>query len=398
MDENKEQVVEETTKEQPKADTKVEKIKVKKSAMKKMSQKDDIYKVDLKKKPEENEEPKSTDTNNENNIQEEVVKEAVVEEKPVEQATEESSETPVLEEVKEDENVEEDKSVKEEIEEAVAEAETTGKPVPENIQKLMDFMEDTGGDLNDYVELNRDISKLDNKDVLLEYYRKTKPHLSLEEINFMMEDNFSYDEESDDEREIKRKKLALKEQVANAKQHLDGLKSKYYEEIKAGSRLTPDQKKAQDFFNRYNKQQEQQQENKKVFLNKTDKVFNDKFKGFEYNVGDKKFRLNIKDVAQVKEVQSDANNFFKKFLNEKNVMEDAQGYHKSIYTAMNPDVIAQHFYEQGKADAIKDRVAKDKNISLNPRTAQGEVNVGGVKYRVLGDSSNSLKVRMRKRN
>jgi hypothetical protein len=398
MDENKEQVVEETTKEQPKADTKVEKIKVKKSAMKKMSQKDDIYKVDLKKKPEENEEPKSTDTNSENNVQEEVVKEAVVEEKPVEQTTEESSETPVLEEVKEDENVEEDKSVKEEIEEAVAEAEATGKPVPENIQKLMDFMEDTGGDLNDYVELNRDISKLDNKDVLLEYYRKTKPHLSLEEINFMMEDNFSYDEESDDEREIKRKKLALKEQVANAKQHLDGLKSKYYEEIKAGSRLTPDQKKAQDFFNRYNKQQEQQQENKKVFLNKTDKVFNDKFKGFEYNVGDKKFRLNIKDVAQVKEVQSDANNFFKKFLNEKNVMEDAQGYHKSIYTAMNPDVIAQHFYEQGKADAIKDRVAKDKNISLNPRTAQGEVNVGGVKYKVLGDSSNSLKVRMRKRN
>ena len=398
MDENKEQVVEETTKEQPKADTKVEKIKVKKSAMKKMSQKDDIYKVDLKKKPEENEEPKSTDTNNENNIQEEVVKEAVVEEKPVEQTTEESSETPVLEEVKEDENVEEDKSVKEEIEEAVAEAEATGKPVPENIQKLMDFMEDTGGDLNDYVELNRDISKLDNKDVLLEYYRKTKPHLSLEEINFMMEDNFSYDEESDDEREIKRKKLALKEQVANAKQHLDGLKSKYYEEIKAGSRLTPDQKKAQDFFNRYNKQQEQQQENKKVFLNKTDKVFNDKFKGFEYNIGDKKFRFNVSNADKVKEEQSDLSNFVGKFLDENNIINDANAYHKSLFTANNADAIANHFYEQGKADALKESIEKSKNVNMKPRESHKEIEAGGLKFKILGDDSSDFKFKIKNKN
>ena len=213
-----------------------------------------------------------------------------------------------------------------------------------------------------------------------------------------MDDQFSYDEESMDEVEIKRKKLALKEQVADARKHLDGLKSKYYEEVKArDKRLTPDQQKAVDFFNRYNKEQEVIGNNHKVFVNKTNQVFNKDFKGFEYNVGDKRFRLNINDVAQVKETQSNADNFFKKFLNENNVIGDAQGYHKSIYTAMNPDVVARHFYEQGKADAMKERIAKDKNVQLNPRQAQGEINTGGLKFKVLGDNSDSLKVKMRKR-
>ena len=212
-----------------------------------------------------------------------------------------------------------------------------------------------------------------------------------------MEDQFSYDEENMEEREIKRKKLALKEQVANARQHLDGLKSKYYEQVKArDKRLTPEQQKAVDFFNRYNKEQEQTSKTQKVFLNQTNQVFNKEFKGFEYNVGNKRFRLNIKDVAQVKELQSDANNLFKKFLNENNVMQDARGYHKSIYTAMNPDVIAQHFYEQGKVDGIKDQLTKAKNISVDPRQQQGET--GGVKVRVLGDDSNSLKLKIRKTN
>ncbi len=212
---------------------------------------------------------------------------------------------------------------------------------------------------------------------------------------------FSVDEEIDEEKDIKRKKLALKEQVASAKSHLDGLKSKYYEDIKAGSKLTQEQQKAIDFFNRHNKESENtkkiQEEAKKRFLNKTDNVFNDKFKGFEYNVGDKKFRFNVKDPNEVKETQSDINNFVKKFLNEKSEMEDAGGYHKSLFTAMNPDAVAKHFYEQGKADALKDSIAKSKNVNMDPRQEHsGNVgNESGVKFRVLGDSADDFKFKIK---
>ena len=263
-------------------------------------------------------------------------------------------------------------------------------------------MNDTGGTLEDYVNLNRDYSGLDNLTLLREYYKQTKPHLNAEEIDFMMEDQFSFDEEIDEDRDIKRKKLALKEQVAQAKNHLESVKSNYYDEIKNGSRLTTEQQKAINFFNRYNKESE---ESKKVaekrlgtFKQKTDNLFNDKFKGFEYNVGDKKYRFNVKNKESVKETQSDINNFIKKFLNEDNTISDAKGYHKSLYTAMNPDAIAQHFYEQGKADALKDSVAKSKNVSMNPRQEHGgEIDTGGVKVRVVGENSSDFKFKINKR-
>jgi hypothetical protein len=214
-----------------------------------------------------------------------------------------------------------------------------------------------------------------------------------------MEDQFSYDEEEDSERDIKRKKLALKEQVASAKSHLDGQKSKYYKDIKAGSKLTSEQQKAIDFFNRYNEESKESQKiadaQKSNFLKKTDQVFNDKFKGFEYNIGDKKFRFNVKNAEEVKNTQSDINNFVKKFLNKNNSMEDAKGYHKSLYTAMNADAIANHFYEQGKADAIKDSVAKSKNVNMNPRQSHGEIEAGGIKVRVLGENSNDFKFKIK---
>ena len=303
-------------------------------------------------------------------------------------------ETPVLEEVKENE-VEE---LAEEAVEAIEEAQATGKPLPENIQKLVDFMEETGGDLEDYVKLNRDVKDIDDQDALLEYYKRTKPHLNSEEINFMIEDTFSFDEDVDDAKDIKRKKLALKEQVAEAKAYLDGQKSKYYEEIKAGSKLTEEQQKAIDFFNRYNKEEEQNkvqlQRHKSIFKEKTNKVFTDKFKGFEYNVGDKKFRFNVKNADQVKQTQSDINNFMGKFLNEDSTLKDAKGYHKGLFTAMNADAVAQHFYEQGKADAIKESIAKSKNINTNARSAQSEVQ-SGYKVRVLGDDSASFKFKIK---
>ena len=407
MEENVENVVEETTQvgnQQDPGDENV--VKVDESKFESAGD-DSVIKVDLTKKPEENAVPEqSTDevpVRDESEASEEVLEENVEEtdEKPTgEEVSEEvQDEQPVLEEITDEQVEEQVEEIAEEASEAIKENLETGKPLPENIQKLIDFMEETGGDLNDYVKLNQDYSKLDNEDLLLEYYRQTKPHLNLEEINFLMEDQFSYDEEVDDEKEIRRKKLALKEQVASAKSHLDGQKSKYYEDIKAGSKLTPEQQKAWDFFNRYNKESEDNQkvadEAKSTFVKKTDNVFNDKFKGFEYNVGDKKYRFKVNNVNEVKEAQSDINNFVKKFLNKKNQMEDARGYHKSLYTAMNADAIAKHFYEQGKADAMKDSVAKSKNVNMNPRQSHGEVEAGGVKVRVLGDNSSDFKFKIK---
>ena len=356
-----------------------------------------VVKVDLSKPPtpKENEEIKEDVVDDGRVVELTETTDSTQEQEEVQPETE-TQETPVLEEVTEEEQVEE---LAEQIEEAITESEVTGKELPENIQKLMDFMEETGGDLEDYVKLNQDYSKLDNNALLKEYYKQTKPHLDSEEIDFLMEDNFSFDEEMDEDIDVRRKKLALKEQVAQAKQHLDGAKSKYYEDIKYGSKLTGEQQKAIDFFNRYNKESEEKQgvadKQKSTFLNKTNKLFNKEFKGFEYEVGEKKFRFNVKDSSTVKDTQSDINNFVKKFLNKNNEMEDAKGYHKSLYTAMNADKIANHFYEQGKADALKNSVAKSKNISMDPRQQHGVVEAGGIKVRVLGDDSSDFKFKIK---
>ena len=381
-----------------------EQLRDKKGRFKSKSENTDdsnVIKVDLSQPPPKLENNKE-EVIKENIVekQEEKIEEPKVEEVKIEKPVEE---LPVMEEVTEEEKVEEVQSA---VEEAIEETNATGNPLPENIQKLVNFMDETGGDINDYVQLNRDVSKMDDSDVLDEYYKTTKSHLTPEERSFLLEDTFGVDEEVDDEKTIRKKKIALKEQVAEAKAHLDRQKSKYYEDIKAGSKLTGEQQKAIDFFNRYNKESEEQKKlseaTKKTFLKKTDNVFNNEFKGFEYNVGDKKYRFNVKDADKVKTTQSDINNFVNKFTNENNdTLEDAKGYHKSLFTAMNADAIAKHFYEQGKADAIKGQVAKDKNINLNPRQTHGETNVGGVKVRALGQSSSDIKNRsfkIRKKN
>ena len=354
----------------------------------------DIIKIDLSNQATN--ETKESDTNDTGVARVDESPESTQEQEEVQSEGEVQGEVPVLEEV-----TNEDTITEEQVMEALDETEATGKPLPENVQKLVDFMEDTGGDLEDYIKLNRDIEQVDDQDALREYYQRTKPHLSTDEVDFLLEDQFSYDESMDDERDIKRKKLARKEQVAEAKTYLDGQKSKYYEDIKAGSKLTEEQQKAIDFFNRYNKESEQTQkvaqQQKSRFNKKTEQVFNDKFKGFEYNVGDKKFRYNVKDADKVKQSQSDINNFIKKFLNNEEMMEDAKGYHKSLYTAMNADAIASHFYEQGKADAIQDSVAKAKNVNTNARSSHGFVEAGGMKVRVLGDDSDSLKFKIKRK-
>jgi len=378
---------------------------VKVDLSKKTETEDNITKVDLNKPVEPKEENETNQEVKEDNVDDSGVvtelKDADTTEKQeeVQPEGETQEETPVLEEVTEEEVKDGATELAEELLDAKVEEAETGKAIPEDLQKVVDFMEETGGTLEDYVNLNQDFSNFDDMTVLREYYKKTKSHLSSDEIEFLIEDSFSYDEEVDEEREIKKKKIALKEQVADAKAHLDGQKSKYYEEIKAGSKLTKEQQKAVDFFNRYNKESKENEaiieKQTNAFQMKTNNVFNKDFKGFDYNVGEKRYRFNVKDSNKVKENQSDINNFIKKFLNENNEMSDAKGYHKSLFTAMNPDAIAKHFYEQGKADALKTSVAKAKNVSMNPRQEHGVVEAGGIKVKVLGDNSSDFKFKIK---
>ena len=407
-------------KEEPKVDNEVGSLKVKekpetqptgnetkgnvtkvqeKMKMKPIVPEETITKVDLSKPatPKENEEVKE-DIVNDGGVGELTEDTNASQEQEEVQPQAETQETPVLEEITEDEKVEE---IQEVVADAIVESKETGKPLPENIEKLLNFMEETGGDLNDYVALNQDYSELDNDTLLKEYYKQTKPHLSEEEIEFVMEDKFSFDEDEDEKRDIKRKKLALKEQVAEAKQHLESVKSKYYEDIKSGIKLTKEQQEAIDFFKKYNEESEAdlktREKQASAFAEKTNQLFNDKFKGFEYNVGEKRFRLNVKDSKAIKESQGDINNFIKKFLNKENIMDDAAGYHKSLFAAMNPDMVANHFYEQGKADALKESIAKSKNVDMDPRQSFTEnKNTSGFTARVLNDDGPDFKFRIKK--
>ena len=352
----------EVAKEEPTVDNTVEKIKIKKKPTgKKFQQTDGVVKVDTTKPVEE---PEITKVE----TQEPTV--------------------PVIEEITEINEVKIEKPKTPEL--------------PEGIQKVVEFMKDTGGDLHDYMLLNRNYEEWDNQSLLREYYKNEKPHLTNDEVDFIIEDQFSYDKDIDDEKDIKRKKLALKEQVADAKSHLDGLKSKYYEDLKMGSKLTEEQQSAIENFSKYKAESEEiqrvQENAQKTFLEKTDEVFNEEFKGFEYKIGDKRFRFNVGDVDKVKTTQSDINNFVKKFLNENNQMDNASGYHKSLFTAMNSDAIANHFYEQGRADALKNSIAKSKNISMDPRQTHNEPIQSGMKVKVVGDTSNDYaKFKFRKK-
>ena len=315
------------------------------------------------------------------------------------ESVEATQETAAQVEVPEESVEQEVSDTVEEANQAIEVAEQTGQALPENIQKLVDFVNDTGGSVEDYVKLNRDYNEMDNQTALNEYYKITKPHLNDEERSFLMEDTFSFDEEIDEEREVRKKKIALKEQVAEAKAYLDGQKSKYYDEIKAGSNLTAEQQEAIQFFNQYNEDTVESErlarERSEQFTTKTNKVFNNEFKGFEYNVDGKKLNLKVPNASEVARNQSDINNFIGRFLNEDNSINDVEGYHKALYAAMNPDVIAKHFYEQGKADAIQDTVAKAKNINMDARQSYDNNTAGGMKVKALDDNTASFKFKKR---
>ena len=359
-----------------------------------------ITKVDLRETPTEE-------------TTEEPVEETPQEEQKEESQTEtqepEESNQLTLEEIIDDEGGEEVQKEEKPIEEKTTKEEVVEEPVettpeielPENIQKVVDFMNETGGTLEDYVKINQDYSKIEDSSLLYEYYNQTKSHLSKDEIDFLIDDNFSFDEEIDEPKDIKRKKLAYKEEIAKAKSHLEGLKGKYYEEVKLGSKLSSDQQEAIQFYNTYNTEQSEVQKTQEKqtahFNNETNKVFSEDFKGFEFKVGEnKKYRFNIKDKQSVQDKQANILNVFDKYINDDSMLQDANGYHKALFVADNADEVANHFYEQGRADAIKQLNAESKNINMDPRKT-GIVEAGGVKVRAIsGDDSSKLRVKIKK--
>ena len=296
---------------------------------------------------------------------------------------------PVIKEI-----TEESKKEKEEIKPEPA----MQQPVlPENITKLVAFMEETGGTMQDYIRLNTNYDDVDRDVLVKEYYKNTKSHLSADEIDFMLDDKFAFDEDIDEERDIRRKKLAYKEEVAKARKFLNDTKDKYYDEIKLNSpKLSENQQEASDFFNRYKEDQKRNANNHEKFKANTNKLLNEQFEGFDFSLGDKKFRYGIQNPSQVAEKQSDLNNFIGRFLGEDGTIEDTAGYHKALYAGANADKIANHFYEQGKADAIRDVVNKSNNTSSVARKAAP---TGAAKYgaytvkSVSGADSSKLKIK-----
>jgi len=366
------------------------KVKIKKPSLKRPN--DQVYKLDLNKKEKEDAVQKqSTEAIHVRNESEDggKVGEAHEEKQYTAVESKEEIKSPITE-VKED-NIAEVKEV------------VQHEPkieIPENIEKLISFMKDTGGNVEDYVRLNADYTKIDNDTLLMEYYSKTKPHLEKEEIEFLIEDNFSYDEEVDEEKEIKKKRLAAKEEIAKARNFLEDTKSKYYDEIKLRPGVTQEQQKAMDFFNRYNKEQEIASKNHESFQRKTNEMFASEFEGFEFNLGEKKFKYGVSNISEIAEKQSNLNTFVKKFLNNEGEVVDTVGYHKAIYAAENVDTIANHFYEQGKADAVKNVIANSKNINKDPRPqASGDLFINGLKVKAIsGADSSKLKFKIKNKN
>jgi len=293
---------------------------------------------------------------------------------------------------------EEVKQTVKEVKKAVRDEKVLGKPLPENIEKLVSFMEDTGGTVEDYVRLNADYSTIGENALIKEYYRKTKPYLESEDIDLMLED-YDYDEDLDEDRDIRKKKIAFKEEVAKAKSFLEETKSKYYDEIKLRPGVTQDQQKAMDFFNRYNEDQETAIKQHEDFKSKTNSYFNDEFKGFEFDVSGKKFRYGVADPSKLAEDQSNINNFVGKFLNKEGEVTDAKGYHKALFMASNADTIINHFYEQGKSDATKDIVGKSKNPSTQARQTAQTGFVNGLKVKSISSlDSSKLRIKTKKFN
>ena len=272
--------------------------------------------------------------------------------------------------------------------------------LPENIDKLVKFMQDTGGTVEDYVNLNRDVTNMDNTSLLREYYQKTKPHLNSEDIDFLFNKNFAYNGDEDDPQDIKAKQLAFKEELFNAQNHFTSSKDEYYADLKLRKQndISPEQTEAIEFYNNHKQQQEGSKIRQEDFQKETNKVFNDNFKGFDFNVGENKYRFKVENPNKIKESQMNISTFIGSHLDSKGHIVDAKKYHKALFTAQNADKVANHFYDQGRADAIKESAKKSKNINMDPRSDNSSMpknNTSGVRA-ISNDNDNPNKLRIKK--
>ena len=276
-----------------------------------------------------------------------------------------------------------------------------GKVLPENIDKLVNFMEETGGSVEDYVSLNRDVSKMDNVTLLREFYKNTKPHLDADDVEFLLNKNFAFDGEADDPQEVKAKQLAFKEELFNAQKHFKSSKEKYYADLKLRKQndIPPEQREAIEHYDSYKQQQAESEVKVERFKQQTDKVFNKDFKGFDFKVGENKYRYKVDNPQKVKEFQYSINNWIGTHLDDKGNVKDVPGYHKSLFAAQNADKIAGHFYEQGRADAIRESAKKAKNINMDPRkdnASMQKTNTSGIRAISNDDNPNKLRVKWNK--
>ena len=323
---------------------------------------DNTIKVDLDNPPKQEEDEQQVSDEQ----QEEQPKDDIPE---TEAAADVESPLEIIEEQSAPENVEEVKEEK--VMEVLDAPEPTPEPtveLPENIQKLVDFMKDTGGSVEDYVSLNKDYDSLDDLSLVREYYKQKYPHYSDERVNRRMDKSFLYDEH-DDPDAIQDKKDAFEDAIFDAKSYLNDRKSKYYDELKLNRKneIPENYQKAYEAAQNYQQAEETNKQLQAKFAEETNKVFNPDFKGFEFKIGENKYRYKVNEPTKVKEYQSDFNNFIGEFLGEDGAMADASGYHKALFAAKNIDKIANHFYEQGRAEALKQSAKEAKNISMDPR-------------------------------
>jgi len=274
---------------------------------------------------------------------------------------------------------------------------TNTEELPEDVAKFLEYKKETGRGFEDYLNLQKDWNSVEDTNVLRQYYKETKPHLDDEDIDFLINKNFSYDEDYAENDEIREKKVALKDELYKARNHFNDLKERYKAPLESSSANLPeDVKEAYEFYNDYKqssqKEKELTEQRAKVFAEKTSSLFNEEFKGFEFDLGEKKQAFVPKDVNKVKEFQSDISNFFAQHLDENGIIKDATSYHKALFAATNADAMAKYFYEQGRADATDGIVKETKNIDMSVRDNKG-VETGVPKIRLVNDSSSEFKLK-----
>jgi len=277
----------------------------------------------------------------------------------------------------------------------------TPQELPEEVEKYLQYKQETKRGLKDFIKANEDVSEYDESVLLREYYRQSNPELDESDINYKIEDKFSINENVDTEKDAKRKTLEKKQELHKAKEYFKQMQDKYKAPLESSSEALPeDVRKAVEFYKQYNdestREQEVVQSQRKTFEQKTSELFTDEFEGFEFNVGEKSLRYKPKDVNEVIKVQSDLNNFISRFVDKNGYLKDAKQYHTALNMAMNPQVYAKFFYEQGKADAVNEVVKDGKNINMNVR-ANVDSSKPGPKFRVMNDNDYGSGLKIKKR-